>query len=267
MSGVHTHLADACSLFVPPNRSVQLVNKKAKRLASLNLSEEMSIVIITNCPALLPLDDPVAPDEPLNFLRSMPYMYAEHLFNLPNATTEQFLSACAFTPHPTLGAAADRRDLILFNTGHDMAAPVNSHGEMTNAVLRKLSKARLTMIAEVAHINPGGKKADLLARILEEHQLASKEDHEAPITKAAGGRKRKAQPIEINRDELHNAQREVHKRSSDLMKLRDETSLRALYRENYGLEDRFNAMLYTCFRLQNASEPTQKLHGSASSSS
>ena len=59
--------------------------------------------------------------------------------------------------------------------------------------------------------------------------------------------------------EVRQMKRQTKEIVADLFAHGEEPEFHALYRSSYGLQDRFNAIIYKCFKFQNASNPFQML--------
>jgi hypothetical protein len=144
--------------------------------------------------------------------------------------------------------------------GHDLLCPVDLDGNLTRPVLEACSIPHIKMIANSLGAPKRLTREKMIKFILEHHETAAVGRVEAARTRPMAARKRKREDTPaLSPHELRKLKRDTEDLVHDLFATGEEPEFHSLYRSSYGLQDRFNAAIYACFKFQNASGPFQML--------
>lgn len=257
VSGKYNRLSDLSQRFISSGDHVLLENTQSGVLASVHNSAGRAIVIVINSVKTQGMPPPKRSTDPL---KNISFDLAVAIATLPVEDPDQF--AHIFNrPLPTdPSVLSSTWQTILHYTGHNITEPLDGVGHVTEVTLNECSRPHLLLIAERFAIPSRiTNKKDLVHRILAVHPKASEEHIEKIVPKALPSKKRKALPLPATRAELRNLKDEIKTLQQDLLETGPRPEFHRLYHSNYGLQDRFNATLYLCFRFQHASEPMQTL--------
>jgi hypothetical protein len=126
-------------------------------------------------------------------------------------------------------------------------------GHVTRDSLGACGLPHLMMIARSFGCQKKFKTRDpLITYILAHHPKAAEGRLEAKRVKAVSARKRKRENPFMTKYEVRQMKRQTKEIVADLFAHGEEPEFHALYRSSYGLQDRFNAIIYKCFKFQNA---------------
>jgi hypothetical protein len=245
VSGTLNSLAMAGQHFLKNRQTVVLYSPTLKLTTCIQGHDAYTSCIVTN--AFLPKENIDEERHPLNF-------------SVKDTKTLDSLSwpalvRIASTFDPTLpedtNQLQDKRKMIFGLTGVDVSAPVDDLGFITASTLGQVG---IVQIREIANdigiqITSHGKpinKPQLVEAILEKHP------------QAAHNPKKRTAPDDTSNDSRPQRQRYLDHLKSRLLTLREPSYFAKLYLLNYGMEDRFNQLIYERFRQQLARTAEQK---------
>lgn len=147
-------------------------------------------------------------------------------------------------------------------TSHDITSPLDDNGELDLDKVRSLPDPALGLICESlgTELPQSSTRSDKIDSILQNHPLADKYRLQKYLDAfAPRDKKRKpANPVLLQQEYRRyvNTSEEL---VSDLIVAEEEPNFRQLYMANYGLQDRFNALLYMAFKWSCARDPMAKI--------
>ena len=139
-------------------------------------------------------------------------------------------------------------------TGQDLTSPIDANGYVSLQSLNPISTSAVQAIAEGLHIKKTGRnKKQLMEEIVRRHPRA------LPPTppNRTQSKKRKASADDASMDLAKSLKRDAQGLANQLLGPEEMPDFAAIYRSNYGLQDRFNAVLYSHFH-----QTASKLPGS-----
>jgi hypothetical protein len=256
VSGIYNRLSEACASFIKVDQHCTLRNSDTGLLATLHNSAGKDIAIVTDATSLSS-PPPRLDAQPRD--RKPSFNLAVQFALLPVKSPSEILPFIGRTDITDAAVLESMPSLTRHLFGVDVLSPTNLDGKVTQNELDPLSIPHLTMIAEHLGLHKRATRPKLIKYILDNHPLAAEVRIEANRPSALAMRKRKAAPASMGRYDLQKLIEQNKALQNDLLSTGAEPEFHSIYRSNYGLHDRFNATLYTCFKFQRASGPFQML--------
>lgn len=252
VSGIYNRLCEACSLFLKVSQHSNLVDPETGVLATLNNSAGRDMAIVTDATSLEVAPPPRPGQKRIN---QEDFELATAVALLPVRSPEKLVEKLHISLDLTDESKNSMSAFVNQLLGVDILSPVDLSGHVTEHELNQLSKPHLDLIADKYGLKGNTTKTKAIKFILDHHPLAAETRLDQIRPKAKAGRVRKAPPASMSHYELNKKLEQMDVLQRDLLAPGDEPQFHTLYRANYGLHDRFNATLYTCFKFQSASGP------------
>lgn len=256
VSSHFNRLSEACSSLVKVGKHCTLKDEKNGRLATLHNSAGKDIVIVTDA---FTLKSPAVLHAQQIRSQKAPFEFALHLALAPVKSTSEFLRYYPTTSPVPAAAKESMPTLIKYLFNVDVLSPMDLDGKVTREELKKLPVPHLITIANSLGRCKSKKREAVTQFILDNHPKAGETQLSAIRAKAKSSRKRRTTPASMSKHELRELENDNRKMKKILLETGTEPKFHEIYRANYGLQDRFNATLYSCFKFQRASGPFQIL--------
>lgn len=239
VSGSLRYIAEAATECLPLNRKSLIWNESEGLVAYCNAMSTYTQVLVTNACAVTEATPPADVPFPMSFdqAQSLALQFSVEemvrLFQWP-----------APSPKETVGHDRYPFQYLLKLTGQDICCPLDSDGFVSEDSLKFLSIDAIRGIAEYCKVkHTGVKKKDLIESILKRHPKAKHPRVPTP----AQCQTRDTQAHNANAKSSEHLERDSNIFIDQFMRPTTEPDFASVYRANYGLEDRFNTVLYANF--------------------
>lgn len=252
VSGKLRGLAEVAKHFLRKSECIVVYSPMLDLVATLHGKQQYTSVLVTNY--FVPSSKHVEDSFPLK----MGIRDARELAKFSHPIFLQIADAFAPQLSSDTNCLSNQRHHILQLTGADIGSPIDQDGFVTSASLKSLNIEDLRDVAQMSGVQStkGGKpkaKETLVKEILAVHPQAIHEQ-------SSDGTKRKGKrpsSLTSSEEQLIQQNRVLSKLKARLLTRRAVPKYAELYAKNYGDEDRFNYLLYECFRHQLARSPEQ----------
>ena len=250
VSGGLRRLAVAANECLPVNRKTVLFHQDRGLVAYAHRLAAYTQVLVSNACDVID-QAPVAV-----YPRAMTFQQASILaMNFSVQEMVRILGFPAPAPQELVGYDRYPCNYILKMTGHDISGPLDTEGYVSKESLLPLNIEAIRGIAEYCNINhTGKKKKDLIELILKRHPRAKPPEPPTWHQKI----KRAQDAMDASPKVAEHIEIELHTLIDQIMPATDEPEFATVYRKNYGLEDRFNYMLYRYFAQHRCKTATSK---------
>lgn len=233
-----------------------LAQRHTGLIAAMRRNQDLAIVLLTDATSLH--CPPPSLRGPFRGFRAT-FEQAVGLALLPAKDAHELLQLLN-RPFPSdPNAMSSKAALIQHLYGIDILSPTDAHGLVTKASLEDCTTPHLNLIGLHYNTPDHMKRADLIQFILKNHDKSRQEDDQIRRNVASVSKKRKVNHQPISLKQLEEMKNLNDHDMTTLLKTGSEPDFAKLYIANYGLQDRFNSALYSCFKFQNASGPMQML--------
>lgn len=250
VSGGLRHLADAACQCLPVGRKTLLFNQDKGMIAFAHRQTNYTQVLVTNActvvnqPPLRVYPRPTTFQQACALARHFSVDEMVELLAFPAPDTNEMVGYDRYPAH-----------YIFKVTGHDISGPLDAEGYVSKDSLLPLNIEAIRGIAEHCNINHRGrKKKELVDLIIKRHPKAKPPE---PPTRYHS-KKRSQQANNASPKEAEHMEVSTNNLIEQIMPDAGEPEFAILYKKNYGLQDRFNAIIYRYFAQHRCKTATSK---------
>jgi hypothetical protein len=239
LSGSLRYLSEAMTKCTPLHRKALLFNQERGLAAFGHHEKTYTQVLVTNACRVADVTPPVCYPYPMSFDQAAALAV--------NFSVEEMVRSLDFpapSPWESVGYERYPSKYLLKLTGQDICSPLNVDGFVSEESLRPLSLDAIRGIADYCKIKHlGRKRSDLIKDILQRHPKAKPPE----VPSGPEARKRHLQLNVATNKSAEHLEIDGNRITEQLFAETEEPDFVKIYRQNYGLEDRFNSKLYAYF--------------------